>query len=221
MAFFETVTDLRAQAEILRRRRYGVIEVAGERLVGVHLRPWPKLISIHEGLWFGGRYHRRHEGNRCLLYYNQPRAHSNFLALKYVRSSRGTTLATFRATLTLLDEIARIKGTDATVTDVSNLRISDRLLRRWGWEAHCASRWHRHFIKRYYGAYPAPDAAWGLMSPLALSAAPALLCGTAERASTEHAIESSPGVRPNVFLTPQIEAEEEACNTGTREPLAV
>ena len=173
MALFETIVDLKTGADVLRRRRYGVIEVAHERLLGIHLRPWPKLISIPEGLWLGGRYHRRHAENRCLLYYNQPVAHSNFLALKYVRSGRGTTLATFRATLTVLDEIARIKRSDASLTDVSNLRISDRLLKRWGWEAHCPSLWHRHFIKRYYGTYPNPAEAFGLMTSPISSLAPA------------------------------------------------
>lgn len=189
MALFETMVDLVTGAEVLRRRRYGVIEVAHERLIGVHVRPWPKLISLPEGLWLGARYHRRHAENRCLLYYNQPLAHSNFLALKYVRSGRGTTLATFRATLTVLDEIARIKRSDASLTDVSNLRISDRLLTRWGWEAHCPSRWHRHFIKRYYGTYPDPAEALGLMSSRAISPAPAspVKAGKAEMEQREPA----------------------------------
>ncbi|MBX3415611.1 MAG: hypothetical protein KF708_23200 [Pirellulales bacterium] len=174
MALFETIIDLKTGSEVLRRRRYGVIEVANGRLLGVHLRPWAKVVSIPEGLWLGGRYHERHREDRCLLYYNQPLGHSNFLALKYVRSGRGTTLATFRATLTVLDEIARLKRSDASLTDVSNVRISDRLLARWGWEAHCPSRWHRHFIKRYYGNYADPAAAWRLMSAPAELLAPAL-----------------------------------------------
>jgi len=54
----------------------------------------------------------------------------------------------------VLDEIARIKRSDALLTDASNLRISDRLLARWGWVPHTSSRWHRHHIKRFYGNYP-------------------------------------------------------------------
>jgi hypothetical protein len=206
VALFETVIDPRGGAEILRRRRYGVIEVADERLVGIHLRPWPKLISIPESLWFGGRYHRRRRENRCLLYYNQPLAHSSFLALKYVLSGRGTTLATFRATLTVLDEIARIKRSDASLTDVSNLRISDRLLRRWGWEAHCSSRWHRHFIKRYYGTYPDPTEACGLMRSNIAAPAPAMLSATAGLC-----------VRSSELDSAEIDATTTS-NSDTREP---
>ena len=54
----------------------------------------------------------------------------------------------------MLDEIARIKGTDAIVAELSNLRISDRLARRWGWEPHVPSSRRRHYIKRFYGSYP-------------------------------------------------------------------
>ena len=32
--------------------------------------------------------------------------------------------------------------------------ISDRLLARLGWEAHKPQRWHRNYIRRYYGEYP-------------------------------------------------------------------
>ena len=61
--FFETVTDLRAAAETLRRRRYGVIEIRGGELKAIHLRPWPKLVSI-VGAILGQRYHQRSRGDQ-------------------------------------------------------------------------------------------------------------------------------------------------------------
>ncbi len=158
MRLFETVYDLKADAEKLKRRAYGVIEMEDERLKAIHLRPLPKIISVAEVFLLGRRFHRDADGNRCLLYYNQPRGSRNFLALKYVVSSYRGTLGTFRGALVVLDEIARIKGTDAIVCDVANLRISDRLLRRWGWQAHVQTSRRRHFIKRFYGTYPAPAA---------------------------------------------------------------
>ena len=60
------------------------------------------------------------------------------------------------AAMRVLDEIARIKRTDAVVSEAFNWRISGRLAERWGWERHKPSRWRRHFIKRFYGSYPAP-----------------------------------------------------------------
>ena len=47
--------------------------------------------------------------DRCLLYYNQPRRMPNFLALKYVVSTSGTSYRTFRAALAALDAIAEMK----------------------------------------------------------------------------------------------------------------
>ncbi len=152
--WFEAVHDLTQGAEVLRRRRYGVIEVSDDRLVGIWLRPWPKCISLPEISFFGRGYHQRRPGNRCWLYYNQPLRYSNFLVLKYIVSARDTTLGTARGALTVLEEIARIKRSDALLTDASNLRISDRLLARWGWKSHVAGSWHRHHIKRFYGDYP-------------------------------------------------------------------
>jgi hypothetical protein len=156
---FETVTDLRHGADVLRARAYGVIEAEGGRFRRVVLRPYPKLVSVPEILLLGGLYHRRRSADRCRLYYDQPRRFRNFLVVKYVVSGRGTTYRTCWRALDALDEIARLKRTDALLCDLSNWRISREMMARWGWEPHCPSRWHRHYIKRFYGRYP-PPAAW-------------------------------------------------------------
>jgi hypothetical protein len=151
---FETITDFDAGRERIRARRYGLIEMEQGRLRAVYLRPWPKLFSLLE-LWpVTMRHHARGEPDRCLLYYNQPRRMPNFLALKYIVSTEGTTYKTFRSSLVVLDAIAALKGTDAIVCDASNRRLSDRLLTRLGWEPHKPQRWHRNFIRRFYGTYP-------------------------------------------------------------------
>lgn len=150
-----TIDDWQAGREKLAGGRYGVIETAGGRLVAVHLRPWPKLLSWPEIWPAGPAYHARGDADRCLLYYNQPRRFSNFLALKYVVSTRGTSYATIRAALIALDKIAEMKRTDAILCDAANTRLNDRLLHRFGWESHEPQRWRRNFIKRFYGQYPA------------------------------------------------------------------
>ena len=155
----ETVTDLAAGAEILRQRHYGMIEAVDGRFVRVVLRPFPKLLVVSSAISWGSPGHRILQGDRCRLYYNQPRAVPSFLALKYIVSGRASTVASFRRVLEVLDEIARLKRTDAIVCDAMNWKLSDRLMIRGGWESHCPSRWHRHFIKRFYGTYP-PATAW-------------------------------------------------------------
>jgi hypothetical protein len=141
--------------DLIQSGRYGVIEMIDGTFSALHFRPWPKVVSVLDVMWFGPRYHERTFGNRCLVYYKQPRRFSNFLALTYVLSTRDCTLATFHGGLEVLDEIARLKEADAIVCDAWNSRISDRLLARGGWEPHTSSRWHRNYIKRFYGEYPA------------------------------------------------------------------
>lgn len=157
LKWFATITEFNTPAacEALRRGRYGVIETNDGRITAVHLRPWPKLLSWPEIWPTRSRYHARGDADRCLLFYNQPRGHANFLALKYIVSTAGTSYATFRATLTQLDRIAELKRTDALLCDAANVRLSDRLFARFGWEAHAPARWRRNFIKRFYGVYPA------------------------------------------------------------------
>jgi hypothetical protein len=134
--------------------RYGVIETTGGCLQAVHIRIFPKLLALPE-LWpVAARYHGSGEPDRCLLYFNQPWSCPKFLALKYVVSTEATSYATFRAAIRTLDAIAAEKGIDAIVCDAANSRLSDRFLARQGWEKHKPQRWHRNFIKRFYGQYP-------------------------------------------------------------------
>jgi len=164
MPLWQTVVDLEADAEILRRRRYGVIEMKDQQLKAIHLRPYPRIINATGVVILRGRIYNLTEGDCCWLFYNQPLRFSNFLVLKYVVSSRAATLRTFRGALVVLDEIARLKQSDALLSEVVNQRISERLLDRWGWERHVQSSRRRHYIKRFYGQYPASDAARRLAS---------------------------------------------------------
>ena len=157
MPLFETVTDLKEGAETLRRRSYGVIEVADGAFRRIVLRPFPKIDSAPGILLIGGWRHRHHPGDFLWLYYNQPRRFRNFLVLKYTESGRNTSMATLTRALAVLDEIAQCKRSDALLCDVSNWRITTKLIGRWGWVPHCPSWFHRHYIKRFYGAYPTAE----------------------------------------------------------------
>lgn len=154
MPLLESITDLPSGAEALRARRYGVIETRGGELVGVTLKPWPHLLSLRE-LWpRGERWRPGGPSDRCRLYYNQPRGHENFLALRYVACTAGASYATFRKALAVLDQIAELKRVDALLCDASNKRLSERFLRRMGWEPHAPAWGRRNYIRRFYGVYP-------------------------------------------------------------------
>ena len=156
MPLFDTVTDFNAGSDLLRQRRYGVIEAVDGRFCRVTLRPFPKGASI-PGIWLiGGWQHRHRTGDRIRLYYNQPWRFPNVLVLKYAESARDTSMATLLRAAAVLDEIARLKQSDALLCDVANARITTKMLGRYGWEPHCPSWFHRHYIKRFYGVYPQP-----------------------------------------------------------------
>jgi hypothetical protein len=150
--WWETVTDPLAQAERLRARRFGLIEVCRGRLVGVRLRPWPTWVSIDQ-VWWGRRVHRRRRGDYCWLYYNQPWGSPDYLALVYLQSTCDGSLASLRLALSTLDEVARLKQSHALVCEVRNPRLTPALLARQGWQPLTASR-RRFCIKRFYGEYP-------------------------------------------------------------------
>lgn len=152
MFSFCKITDLEAQRAELVAGRYGVIEVIDGKFQQITLRPWPKIVSLWESLGWGEYLHRHRPGDRCRLFYNQPRGSDNFLAFKYFLTTRGTSLRSFHTALDTLDEVARLKRSDAIVCEAANLRLNERIFRRYGWEQHTKNP--RNYIKRFYGKYP-------------------------------------------------------------------
>ena len=122
---FQSITDLSAATDVLRRRRFGVIQMHAGRLEQVSFRPWPKLISLPEVFALTRWVHARRRGDRCWLYFNQPLGCPNFLAVPYAISTKDCRLQTAVGALTVLDEIARIKDSHAALCDITCDRISE------------------------------------------------------------------------------------------------
>ena len=154
MKLFEKVRRLEGHEDVIRRRRYGTIVVRESKLDSIQFRPWPKLGSVVESIWATGLGKKRIRKDRVVLYYSQPIFHSNFLTLNYIESSWQTSLKSLIRALAMLDQVARIKQSDALLCEVANSRISDRALRWVGWEPQQLQSKKRHWIKRYYGVYP-------------------------------------------------------------------
>ena len=148
------VTDIRRQADVLRSWRNARIIMQNGQLVAIRKRFWPLPASIAR-VWFQTRFRA---GNRdeCILEYRSPRM-GGFIILDYIQSGPSTQLATFRGACQLLDEIARLRGAVAILAHVSTDAITDRLLKRWGWEPHASHMRGRHWIKRFYDGYPSAD----------------------------------------------------------------
>ncbi|MEM7473877.1 MAG: hypothetical protein AAF483_02735 [Planctomycetota bacterium] len=154
----QPVVHVAEQAEYLKARRCGRIVVERGRLDAVYGRWWPHETSLLEVYW--DRWRRNYTSDRCELFYHAPWGSSRYLTLSYVRSGPETSLSTFYAATLVLDEIARLKDSNAIVCNVTNVRISDRLMTRWGWVTHCESWKGRHFIKRLYGKHPEIPGVW-------------------------------------------------------------
>lgn len=152
MFCFRRITDLQAQRAELLAGRYGVIDVFDGQFRQITLRPWPKIVSLWESLGWGEYLHQHRRGDRCRLFYNQPRGSEKYLAFKYFLTTRGTSLRSFHTALETLDQVAQINRSDAIVCEAANLRLSERIMRRYGWEHHTSSP--RNYIKRFYGVYP-------------------------------------------------------------------
>jgi len=149
------VRHVRDAYECLKNKPYGMIEAHDGHLAFVQIRPFPKFISVAEAAWIGGWTHKRIQRNRVQVFYNQPVQHKNFLVAKYAVSELGTTLATMRAAFRTFMEIARLKQVDAALCQVISKRVTDRVMRYWGFEPHHPGGRGRHYIRRFYGEYPA------------------------------------------------------------------
>ena len=107
-------------------------------------------------LW-GQWFHRHVRGDRLWLYYNQPRRHPNFLALKFAVSSRNTTWASMHAgTGSARRNRAHQTQRRHCCAMRPIFRLTPRMLARQGWQPHATSRWHRNYIKRFYGENSQP-----------------------------------------------------------------
>ena len=104
-------------------------------------------------VWWQIKYGRT-DDDLVWLDYHQPLGIPRFLTLDYVRSGTQAGYRSFLAAINLLNEIARIRSAQAIVAHVSNGKISDRFLRRQGWQQHMNDWNGRHWIRRFYDGYP-------------------------------------------------------------------
>lgn len=138
--------------------RCGQIMTQAGQLVLAQGRWWP-----YQGNWMRvllDQHWGTRRGDWCQLYYHQPLGSRHFLSLSYIRTGTDASLSTLYLAMLALDVVAQVRGSHALVCHVTNRRISDRLMQRWGWQSHCFHWRGRHFIKRFYGTYPNISPHW-------------------------------------------------------------
>ncbi len=152
---FSSVASHVSQIE---RLRWAQVVTTNSGLEAIQDRWWPYSGNLMRAYW--DQRFRSCQSDRCELFFRRCLAAPRILVLDYVRSGPKTSLSTFYAATLVLDEIARIQQANALVCHLTNVRLSDRLLRRWGWERHCEQWRGRHYIKRFYGDYPPISQVW-------------------------------------------------------------
>jgi len=114
------------------------------RIEGRWLPRWPSLMEVYlDRSW------KRLPDDCCRIYYNHPRSCPGFTILAYACSGRRTSLATLRAGLTVLEEIAILNGNQAIVCQSTNPRIGNRISKHFGYVTHVPHLKGQHYIKRF------------------------------------------------------------------------
>lgn len=148
----EAVSDPIDEAERIRRWRCGRIVMRGGRLVEIQRRLTCGSVSVAQ-VWWQSRYGRNAD-DLCWLDYHQPFGMPGFLTLDYVRAGTRAGYKSLIGAAHVLDEIARQRGAIAIVAHVTNGNISDRFMRRLGWQRHLEHWQGRHWIRRFYNGFP-------------------------------------------------------------------
>ncbi|MFG0254927.1 MAG: hypothetical protein ACF787_07490 [Rhodopirellula sp. JB053] len=144
--------SLHSQAESISAITRGRIVMRAGKLAAIEQHWVRSPVSVAQVWWESN--HGRLRGDECLLDYHVPRGLSAFITLDYIRSGSETSYKTFVGACHVLNEIARLRHCSAIVAHVTNVRISDRLLERLGWQRHLEHWRGRHYIRRFYDGYP-------------------------------------------------------------------
>jgi hypothetical protein len=126
--------------------RWGVIEVDGEISATVRNRRLPSLPSLWDQ-WLDTRWRRLPE-NRVRIYFNHSRSSPDFLVLAYAQAGPNTRPGTLRKALSILERIAKQKQLQAIVCHATHVKLSDRVMRYFGYERHAMHLRGKHFIRR-------------------------------------------------------------------------
>ncbi|MCY2986239.1 MAG: hypothetical protein NTY15_21640 [Planctomycetota bacterium] len=126
--------------------RYGEVELSNGELVALYPRWWPRVGSQWES--WQDSYHRTLPTDWCRAYYAFPRRAPGFMSVLYARSGPGTQYKTISRAVSAMDEIARIRDSQAIVCQMVSERGTERLMKRWGYVRHAFSLGDNHYIKR-------------------------------------------------------------------------
>ncbi len=86
--------------------------------------------------------------DECRFYFAFPRRAPGFMSLLYVHAGEKTYYQTFHRGIAAIESVARLHRSHAIVCQVTNDRLTERLMERWGYERHAPQLGENHFIRR-------------------------------------------------------------------------
>ena len=70
------------------------------------------------------------------------------MSLLYVHAGEKTTYETFHQGILAIDAIATLRKAHGIVCQVTNDRLTDRMMQRWGYVKHASALGDNHYIRR-------------------------------------------------------------------------
>lgn len=84
----------------------------------------------------------------CHVYYSFPMRTPGFMAVQYLVCGQETPYATLRRSVEIVSWIARARGCQAVVCQAISDRLSERVMKRWGYVPHAKTLGPGHYILR-------------------------------------------------------------------------
>lgn len=138
--------SIEANAEKVSSWRYGEIELFNGSLAAIYPRWWPRWGSQWESYW--DSYHRVLPADHCIAYFAFPRSAPGYMSVLYAHSGPNTQYKTIYRAVSTMDQIAKLRNSDAIVCQMVSERGTERLMNRWGYVRHALSLGDNHYIKR-------------------------------------------------------------------------
>lgn len=140
------MADLAGNERIVSQWRYGTVVLQNGRVILIQARWWPRWGTVWGAMT--DRVVRVLPEDECRFYYSFPRSSPGFMSLLYVHAGEKTCYSTFHQGIVAIDTIARWRNSKAIVCQVTNSRLTHRMMTRWGYVRHAESLGDNHYIHR-------------------------------------------------------------------------
>jgi hypothetical protein len=141
-----SVPSIEGHETTVRRWRYGQVVLVDGQVARVDARWWPRWTSVWGAIT--EQIARTLPTEECRFYYAFPRRSPDYLSLLYVHAGPQTSYRTFHRGIVAIEAIARSRNARGIVCQVTNHRLTERLMGRWGYERHALRLGGDHYIHR-------------------------------------------------------------------------